>query len=207
VHPLTYGVAVAQLSFFSADLVDPAVEDLAGILAAHGQLVTTAGATRVSVVVEDRWRATELAELVRACGIEAETGVSEEGRPLVRSAASAALGPLRASWTKGAVKTVPPGWVPGGRALRAWTLAAGRVDDAGFVLGLDPHAVDTHLPLAAALSRAGLAATLLSARGGGPGLRVSGRRRLLRLAETVGVAPEGAAGAGAWPDPDEVRRR
>lgn len=205
-HPLTYGDAVAQLSFFSADLVEPSVDDLAGLLAAHGQLVTTAGATRVSVVVEQQWRADELADLVRACGIGAETGSSEEGRPLVRSAASAALGPLRAAWTKGAVKTVPSGWVPGGRALRAWMLAAGRADDAGFVLGLDPHAADTHLPLAAALSRAGLAATLLGARGGGPGLRVSGRRRLLRLAETVGDAPVGAATPGSWPDQEGLRR-
>lgn len=193
---------MAQLSFFSADLVEPALDDLAGLLAAHGQLVTAAGVTRVSVVVEQDWRAVELVQLVRACGIDAETGVSEEGRPVVRSEASAALAPLRAAWTKGAVKTVPAGWVPGGRALRAWTLAAGRADDAGFVLGLDPHAAETHLPLAAALARAGLAATLLGARGGGPGLRVSGRRRLLRLAETVGQVPAGAGAPGSWPDPD-----
>ena len=196
---------MTQLSLFSADLAGPAVNDLAGLLAAHGQLVTSAGATRISVVVADAWRAEGLAVLVRECGLGVELGLSEEGRPLVRSSASAALTPLRTAWTKGAVKTVPVGWVPGGRALRAWMLAAGRPDDAGFVLGLDPHAADTHLPLAAALARAGLAATLLGSRGGGPGLRVSGRRRLLRLAETVGEAPAGAADVGSWPDPDEIR--
>ena len=198
---------MAQLSLFSADLAGPAVHDLAGLLAAQGQLVTAAGATRVSVVVAQAWRAEGLAVLIRASGLGVETGRSEEGRPLVRSSASASLAPLRAAWTKGAVKTVPVGWVPGGRALRAWMLAAGRPDDAGFVLGLDPHAADTYLPLAAALSRAGLAATLLGSRGGGPGLRVSGRRRLLRLAETVGEAPAGAAATGSWPDPDEIRLR
>ena len=198
---------MTQLSLFSADLAGPAVDDLAGLLAAHGQLVTSAGATRISVVVAQPWRAEGLAVLVRDCGIGVETGRSEEGRFHVRSSASTALAPLRAAWTKGAVKAVPVGWVPGGRALRAWMLAAGRPDDAGFVLGLDPHAVDTHLPLAAALARAGLAATLLGSRGGGPGLRVSGRRRLLRLAETVGEAPAGAAAPGSWPDPDEIRLR
>ena len=127
---------MTQLSLFSADLAGPAVDDLAGLLAAHGQLVTSAGATRISVVVAQAWRAEGLAVLVRECGVGVETEHLGEGRALVRSSASAALTPLHAAWTKGAVKAVPVGWAPGGRALRAWMLAAGRPDDAGFVLGL-----------------------------------------------------------------------
>jgi hypothetical protein len=191
---------VPQLSFFSADLVEPDVADLAGVLAAHGQLVRAGELARVSVVLDAPWRAQALAELVRACGVAAEVGLSEEGRPLLRTAACTELGPLGSQWTKGAVKAVPAGWIPNGRALRAWALTAGRGDDAGYLLGLDPHAEDTHSPLAAALSRAGLAATLLGARGGGPALRISGRRRLTRLVETVGEAPGHAVGARCWPE-------
>lgn len=188
-----------QLSFFSADLAEPAPGDLAGLLAAHGQLVTAGHAVRVSVVVADAWRAAAIAELVTRSGIEAQVATSEEGRPLVRTAPDARLVDLARAWTRGAVKTVPPAWVPPPRALRAWALAAGRTDDAGYVLGLDPHAPDTHQPLAAALSRVGAAATLLGPRGGGPALRVSGRRRLQRLAEWVGRCPEDDAAGTAWP--------
>lgn len=192
---------VAQLSFFSAEMVEPEVLDLSGLLAAHGQVVSSGAGTRVSVVVPARWRAVAIAELMTAAGLQPELGTSEEGRPLVRTAPSAALAALGAEWTKGAVKTVPVGWTPGGRALRGWALAAGRADETGYLLGLDPHAADTHLPLAAALSRAGVAPTLLGPRGGGPALRVSGRRRLMRLVETVGPAPVEATGRGCWPEP------
>lgn len=197
---------MSQLSFFSADMDPPGVGDLSGLLAAHGQLVSSGAGTRVSVVVDEPWRTRAIAELVAAAGLEPELGLSEERRPLVRTAPSAALGELGRQWRRGAVKTVPVGWTPGGRALRAWVLAAGQADDAGFLLGLDPHAPETHLPLAAALSRAGVAPTLLGARGRAPGLRISGRRRLLRLAETVGPEPDGA-GARGWPRPSPTGPR
>ena len=186
-----------QLSFFSADLAEPTVADLAGLLAAPGQLSTAAGAVRLSVVVAAPWRVEGIAALVARAGLAAERATSEEGRPLVRTTPDARLLTLATDWTRGAVKTVPAGWTPSSWALRGWALAAGRRDDAGFLLGLDPHAADTHQPLAAALSRAGMAATLLGPRGGGPALRVAGRRRLQRLVETVGAPPEGAA--DGWP--------
>lgn len=188
-----------QLSFFSADLAEPAPGDLAGLLAAHGQLVTAGQAVRVSVVLAEPWRVEGVAELVTGSGLTAETGRSAEGRPLVGTAPDTRLVDLARAWTRGAVKTVPAAWTPQPRALRAWVLAAGRPDEAGYLLGLDPHAPDTHQALAAALSRVGMAATLLGPRGGGPALRVSGRRRLLRLVEQVGAAPAGDAAAGAWP--------
>ncbi|GAB2936172.1 hypothetical protein GCM10027047_35980 [Rhodococcus aerolatus] len=188
-----------QLSFFSADLAEPAPGDLAGLLAAHGQLVTAGHAVRVSVLVADLWRATAIAELVTRSGIEAEVVTAEEGRPLVRTAPDSRLVDLARAWTRGAVKTVPPAWAPPPRALRAWALAAGRTDEAGYALGLDPHAPDTHQGLAAALSRVGVAATLLGPRGGGPALRVSGRRRLLRLVEWVGQCPDDPAAPASWP--------
>lgn len=197
--------SVSQLSFFSAELIEPSADDLGGLLAAHAQVVSGAGASRVSVVLDAPWRVTAVAELIASSGFTPEIGRSDEGRPLVRTAATPELGRLSRAWSRGAVKAVPPGWTPDGRSLRAWALAAGRADEVGFLLGVDPHAADTHVPLAAALSRAGLAATLLGPRAGGPALRITGRRRLLRLAETVGQAPDGAVAARCWPSMDDVR--
>lgn len=188
-----------QLSFFSADMAVPAVGDLAGLLVAHGQVFTTGGRTRVSVVLDAQWRAVAVAELVRETGLPAETDVSDQGGPLVRTGSTEALAVLGRAWTKGAVKAVPRTWVPDGRALRAWALASGRCQDNDYVLGLDPHAPDTHQAAAAALARAGLASILLGPRGGGPSLRVSGRRRMLRLSEMLGSAPSAVPASGYWP--------
>ena len=51
---------------------------------------------------------------------------------------------------------------------------------------------------ALALAGIGVAGTLLGPRGGGPAVRVTGRRRLVRLAELVGDPPAEAP-AGTWP--------
>ena len=82
--------------------------------------------------------------------------------------------------------------------LRCWTLAAGRPAEIGFLLGLDPHAPDTHEPLAAACAAAGLAGSLLGVRGGGPAVRIVGYRRCSRLAEMIGTPPPEAP-PGAFP--------
>ncbi|MEO9223094.1 MAG: hypothetical protein ABI251_15245 [Mycobacteriaceae bacterium] len=198
-HPEEPIIVSEQLSFFSADLAEPDVADLTGLLVAHGQVFTHAGGVQVSVVLDSPWRAEAIADVVRQVGLVAEIGVSEQGGALVRTRSSAQLAELGRAWTKGAVKHVPSTWVPAGRALRAWVLAAGRCEDAGYVLGLDPHAPDTHQAAAAALAKAGLAPILLGVRGGGPSLRISGRRRVLRLAEMVGSAPAAVPVDGYWP--------
>ena len=174
--------------------------DLAGLLCAQGQVhgFGRGAAARVSIVVADRWRA---AEIVRACTertLPTEHGRTEKDHYRVRTAFLVGLRPLAAMWTKGAVKAVPVGWQLDGAALRLWTLAAGVPDGRGYLLGLDPHASGTHTPLATALAAAGLAATLLGLRAGAPVLRVSGRRRIARLAELVGEAPANAP-TGLWP--------
>ena len=186
--------AVAQLSFFSAEAMPPAVTDLSGQLAGPGQAVTTDGRARVSVVVDAQWRADALAERIGETGVAVEVASSEEGNPLVRTGSVTELAPLASLWTRGAVKAVPPGWVPGSRELRLWAFAAGYTehDGARFVLGLDPHAPDTHAPLAQSLMRAGIAPTLIGTRGANPGLRIAGRRRLTRLMENIGEPPPGA---------------
>lgn len=191
-----------QLSFFSVDARPPAVDDLAGLLCGPGQAVRfgRGGAARLSVVVPDAWRVVALAAECATRGVIAELARSDSdgGLPLLRTAFRADLAELAATWIRGAVKAVPDGFVPDGPALRLWAQAAGRCDGRGYLLGLDPHAPDTHEPLAAALARAGLTPVPLGARGGGPALRITGRRRLNRLVELIGAPPDGAPD-GVWP--------
>ena len=192
-------VDVSQLSFFSAESVPPAVSDLTGVLAAPGQIVMVGSGARLSVVVEQAWRAQALGQMIDEAGLTAEITVTEENTPLVRTAVDASLRPIAVEWTRGAVKTVPPVWLPGPRELRAWILAAGIPDADRYLLGLDPHAPDTHSPLASALMRVGIAPTLIGTRGARPALRISGRRRLSRLVENVGDPPEVAEALPFWP--------
>jgi hypothetical protein len=190
---------VSQLSFFSAESVPPAVTDLTGLLAAGGQVVLVGAGARLSVVVDRPWRAEAIAEMVDEAGLDPEVSRTDEDTPLVRTAADARLVTIAADWTRGAVKTVPPQWLPGPRELRAWALAAGTPEADRYLLGLDPHAPDTHSPLASALMRVGIAPTLIGTRGARPALRISGRRRLSRLVENVGEPPDDAEALSQWP--------
>jgi hypothetical protein len=197
---------VSQLSFFTAESVPPAVADLSGVLAASGQIVLVGtsqegrpSGARISVVVDMPWRADALAEMIREAGLVPEIGRTDEDSPLVRTAVHPALVSIAAEWTRGAVKTVPPRWLPGPRELRAWALAAGSPEGDHYLLGLDPHAPDTHSPLASALMRVGIAPTLIGTRGGRPALRISGRRRLSRLVENVGEPPAAVDALPLWP--------
>lgn len=198
-YRLPYCRIVSQLSFFSAESVPPAVTDLTGVLAAAGQVVAAGNGARISAVVESIWRAAALADMIAAAGLQAEITSTEEGTPLVRTAVDARLFVVAADWTRGAVKTVPAHWLPGPRELRAWTLAAGIPDMDRYLLGLDPHAPDTHSTLASALMRVGIAPTLIGTRGTHPALRIGGRRRLSRLVENVGEPPDGPEALEAWP--------
>lgn len=195
---------MSQLSFFSAESVPPAVTDLTGVLAGPGQVVLASQggqqAARISVVVDELWRARGLAEMISDAGLISEISRTDENNPLVRTALDPQLMPIAGEWTRGAVKTVPAGWLPGARELRAWALAAGTFEaDDRYLLGLDPHAPDTHPVLAAAMMRVGIAPTLIGTRGSHPALRISGRRRLSRLVENVGEPPGDAAALAHWP--------
>lgn len=190
---------MSQLSFFSAESVPPSVTDLTGVLAGPGQIVVVGSGARLSVVVDGQWRAVALAELIAAAGLASEITRTEEDTPLVRTAVDSGLRRLADQWTRGAVKTVPPGWLPGPRELRAWTLAAGAAEADRYLLGLDPHAPDTFAPLASALMRVGIAPTLIGTRGNRPALRITGRRRLSRLVENVGESPDDPEALTQWP--------
>lgn len=201
---------MSQLSFFSAESVPPSVADLTGTLAAMGQVVVVGDGARLSVVVDQLWRASALAQLITEAGLQPEVTHTEENTPLVRTAVDPRLRVIAAQWTRGAVKTVPPQWLPGPRQLRAWTLAAGGPEADRYLLGLDPHAPDTYSPLASALMRVGIAPTLIGTRGSRPALRISGRRRLSRLVENVGEPPADGKAVAQWPRVEPVasnRRR
>ena len=191
---------MSQLSLFSADLTPPQLVDLGGLLAAHGQLTTGPDGVRLSILLAEPWRA---AALLRECRVRdipavippAPSPVSPTDEPaaapviLLQTDRTPLLAGLAAQWTRGAVKSVPADIVLSPGFLRCWTLAAGHPADVGFVLGLDPHAPDTHEPLAAACATAGLAGSLLGARGGGPAVRIVGYRRCSRLSEMIGSPP------------------
>jgi hypothetical protein len=179
-----------QLSLFSADLTPPRTEDLGGLLAAHGQLASTAGGCRLSILLDEPWRAKALEREFRVRDVPAEpASVTTDGEVLLRSERLPGLVELAGRWTRGAVKSVPRDLSAGPGMLRCWVLAAGRPEDTGYLLGLDPRAPDTHEPLAGVLARAGVAAVMVGVRVGGPALRVVGSRRRTRLSEMVGSPP------------------
>ena len=63
---------MTQFSLFGAAVAEPTLADLDGVLLAGGWWVRVGGVARLSVVVEDRWRAEALTEEFVLRGIEAE---------------------------------------------------------------------------------------------------------------------------------------
>ena len=192
---------MTQLSLFSADLTPPQLGDLGGLLAAHGQVAASEDGVRLSILLTDTWRAEALLRECRVRDVLAQivdSDTADEARPgiVLRTDRTPTLQYLATEWVRGAVKAVPAGLALSPGLLRCWTIAAGRPGEIGYVLGLDPHAPDTHEPLAAACAAAGLAGSLLGVRGGGPAVRIVGHRRCVRFAEMIGTpppeAPEGA---------------
>ena len=208
---------MTQFSLFGAAVAEPSLHDLDGILLAGGQWVRSGTQARLSVVVADRWRADSLAAEFTLRGVGNDTG-EDRDEPAVspaesgfaaRTAFCTELLPHADRWTRGANLVPPAGLVLTAGGLRLWALAAGRPDDAGYLLatspagyprlgGGTPAAPDgpIHLAAGAQLSRLGLAAVSLSHRGG-PGWRVTSAKRIRRLAELLGAAPDGAG--AAWP--------
>jgi hypothetical protein len=185
-----------QLNLFGVEAAVPRPADLAGLLAGPGQVVRMGGTARVSVVVEELWRARALHAELAERGIGASLVATVDEHIAVRSAYTTVLAPLGAAWLRGAVKLPPPGFGLDGRRLRLWVLAAGRADPLGYTLRLAPPAGGppddpAWVPVGVALASLGLPAALLGTRAGGPAYRIAGRRRIARLAELVGDRPPG----------------
>ena len=212
---------VSQLSLFSAGARPPRLGDLAGLLCGPGQVVRfgTGDTARLSIVLPDPARAPAVVAVCTAVGVAAETVRTESGATAVRTAFRRDLVELARAWVggtrpgpiaeqeadnalprsrpseSGAVKTVPAGMQLDGAVLRVWFLAAGRRDGRGVELLLDPHAPQTHLPLVAAATRAGLPPAWSTRT---PALRIAGARRVRRLVELVGPRPPGVP-PDEWP--------
>lgn len=189
---------MSQLSLFSADARPAQLGDLAGLLCGPGQVVCFGAGdqARLSVVLADADRAPAVAAACAATGIAVDRVVTESGATALRTAFRCDLVALARLWTRGAVKTVPAGFQLDGPLLRLWALTAGRPDGrGGYLLALDPHAPQTHDPLIAAATRAGISPARVAH---APALRISGTRRVRRLVELVGPAPGGMA-TDAWP--------
>lgn len=193
-----YGAVVSQLSLFSSDARPTGAADLAGLLCGPGQIVRFgAGDTaRLSIVLPDASRAEAVATACATTGIDVTAVRTESGATALRTAFRRDLVDLALAWTRGATKTVPPGLQLDGPVLRLWALAAGRADErGGYLLALDSHAPETHQPLVAAATRAGIPPARVAR---GTALRISGTRRMERLVELVGPVPRGVT-ADQWP--------
>lgn len=193
------------ISFFSAEASRPGLADLAGLLCCHGQ-ITGFGRTaaRLSVVVEEPWRAHVLAREFRCRGSDAQVTAAECGRPQVRTSFRVDLLPLALRWlgegcAGDAGKAVPDGFRLSGAMLRMWALAGGQQGPQGYLLGVDPLVPDMHERLVEALTPLGVPAKLLGPKADRPAVKVSGRRRLEALLELIGEPPPGAE--PAWPIP------
>jgi len=188
-----------QLSLFGIEATAPGPDDLAGLLAGPGQIVRMGGTARVSVVVEERWRAIALVIEMRDRGLPATCVQTVDENLGVRTPYSTALAPLAVAWLRGALKVPPPGFALEGRRLRLWMAAAGRREDKDVVLRLGRCTDGTDKTMQRALAAIGLASEILSGPARlGPSLRITGRRRLARLSELIGDPPP-AAPEDAWP--------
>ncbi|MFC5994547.1 hypothetical protein ACFQE5_10025 [Pseudonocardia hispaniensis] len=192
---------MCQLSLFSAEARPVRLADLAGLLCGPGQIVRfgTGTTARLSIVLPDPSRAPAVRAVAAATGVRLESEPAGSGGTALRTAFRCDLVTLAGQWIRGAAKAVPDDLQLDGPLLRMWALAAGRADErGGYLLTLDPHAVQTHQPLIAAATRAGIPPARVGSGGGAPALRVSGTRRMRRLVELVGPPPVGVP-ASQWP--------
>ena len=181
-----------QLSLFDSDGAEASVDDIDGLLLGTGHVVRRTGQARVSVLVDEVWRAEALCAELDARGLDGTYGINkDDGAALVvRTALTDKLLPIADRWQpgrrRGGVVRLTGG------ALRLWVLCAGRRSEAGYLLGLPPSE-DIRWPRSgAALAAAGLTATLVGPRSGGPAYRVTSAKRLARLAALAGPRPDTA---------------
>jgi hypothetical protein len=209
------------------EAIDPSPADLSGLLAGPGQVVRMGGTARVSIVVDAAWRVHVLIAELAARGLAATWVTTVDDHLGVRTAYATTLADLGGDWLRGAVKRPPAGFFLNGPRLRLWAAAAGTPGPLGFLLRLGTSDDACWEPVGAALAAVGLPAVLVGPRAGerrtapaeepldvespglpvpvqepavitGPAYRITGRRRLARLAELVGERPP-AAPASAWP--------
>ncbi|WP_027660606.1 hypothetical protein [Salinispora fenicalii] len=186
-----------QLAFFGAEAAEPAVADLAGLLAGPAEVSVMGGTARLAVVVDDAWRVHVLVAELEARRLPTSWAAVGGGRHTVRTAYTRVLKPLVAAWLQGPAKRPPDAFYLDGRGLRLWLVAAGSMADSDVLLRLGPAADQRVVPVGAALAAVGLPA-VPEPGPDGPAYRITGRRLLNRFAELVGDPPPTVPRA-AWP--------
>jgi hypothetical protein len=190
---------MTQFSLFGAAAAAPGLDDLDGLLLAGGHWVRSAAGARLSIVVDEPWRAAALRDAFAVLGLAGDdTLIETEGGLGVRTVFSPDLVPAALRWTHGANEAPPAGFGLTAGGLRLWAVAAGRGDDIGYLLATAESDDIVHMSGGAQLSRLGVAAVSIGVRGG-PGWRITSAKRLRRLAELLGEAPPGAG--SDWPEP------
>jgi len=187
-----------QFSLFGAEAETPLLIDLDGLLLAGGDWVRTDrdAAARLSILVAEPWRVAALQAELDARGLASDTAAAPGALTAVRTEITQVLRPYAARWTRGASLRMPADLALTASGLRLWSIAAGRLDETGYLLGMSDADGRLHRAGGAQLARLGLAAVDIGLRGG-PGWRVTSAKRLRRLAELLGQPP---AGAGRdWP--------
>jgi hypothetical protein len=195
---------LTQFSLFGAAVTPPTLSDLDGVLLAGGWWVRSDTGARLSVIVTERWRADALVEEFHirnvGCAGSDPSIVPAENGLAVRTGFRAELLPYAQLWTHGANQGPPSSFVLGVGGLRLWCLAAGRHDEVGYLLATAEPDGSTHTAAGAQLSHFGVPAVSVAHPRGthaGPGWRVSSSKRMRRLTELVGPAPEHCD--GDWP--------
>jgi len=182
-----------QFSLFGAEAADPVLEDLDGLLLAGGDWVRGGSrpGARLSVLVAERWRAEALRAEFAARSLASDTAPAPGELIAVRTEFTEVLAPHAARWTRGASLRAPADLALTACGLRLWALAAGKADEAGYLLLMDSSDAALHRRAGGELARLGVAAVDVGVRMG-PGWRVTSVKRLRRLAELVGEPPSGA---------------
>jgi len=179
-----------QPSLFGAEAADPVIEDLDGVLLAGGDWVRTDrdAAARLSILVAEQWRAEALRAEFSDRGLTSDTAEAPGELIAVRTEITARLAPHALRWTRGAALRPPADLALSASGLRLWAIAAGRAEEAGFLLRmLDPDGV-LQRAAGAQLARLGVTAVEVGGRTGA-GWRVTSLKRLRRLAELIGAPP------------------
>jgi len=187
-----------QFSLFGAEAAEPTLADLDGLLLAGGDWVRAERETvaRLSVLVGEQWRASALGAELAARGVDSDTAPAPGGLIAVRTELSAQLRPPAARWTRGAALRAPDDLALTAPGLRLWAIATGRVEEAGYLLGMADGDGPLHRAGGAQLARLGVAAVDVGVRSR-PGWRITSAKRLRRLAELLGPPPAG--GEAGWP--------
>ncbi len=187
-----------QFSLFGAEAAEPQPADLDGLLLAGGDWVRTDrdSMARLSVLVDEQWRADALQAELFDRSLASDTATAPGQLIAVRTEITPGLQAHAARWIRGASRRVPEDLALTASGLRLWAIAAGRVDEAGYLLAMDDADGPVHRAGGGQLAKLGVAAIDVGVRGG-PGWRVTSAKRLRRLAELLGEPPAGAE--ANWP--------